>query len=400
MPETLEILEFANALVIGGTERQFVNLVRGIDPTRFRVHVATLARGGQLVGELDATRVPMSAYRVRHLYGPGAMGQQLRFARYLRRERIQLIHTHGFYANSFALPPAWLARTPVRIASIRDDGSVWTRAQRAVERVACRLADCTVVNAEIIRRRLLAEGWPQDGIAVIPNGVDLARFHPRSPASGVRHELGLPADAPIVGVLARLAPCKGLEFFLDAARVVADRFPEVRFLVIGDQGALGNGAVRAGGPYREALEQRAARLGLKDRVVFAGFRLDVPEVLAELAVSVLPSVTGEGLPNSVLEAMAAGLPVVATSSGGTSEAVVNGETGLLVAPSDTAALAQAIIALLADPALRARMGAAGRRRVEERFSMDRMAHEMQSLYARLLARRQRAASAQQRVTVA
>lgn len=398
MPETQDILEFANALAIGGTERQFVNLARGLDPSRFRVHVGTLAQGGQLAAELERADVPMVTYRIHRLYGPGAIRQQARLVRYLRRHHIQLIHTHGFYANSFALPPAFLARTPVRIASIRDDGSVWTSAQRAVERLACRLADCTVVNAEAIRTRLLGEGWPDDGIAVIPNGVDLARFRGRKAGSDVRRELGLPANTPIVGVLARLAPCKGLEFFLEACGVVADRFPDARFLIIGDQGQLAGDGVRVGGDYRQSLQRQALRLGLEGRVVFAGFRLDVPEILAELSVSVLPSVTGEGLPNSVLESMAAGLPVVATRSGGTSEAVVDGATGLLVPPSNAGALADAIVSLMADGALRTRLGQAGRQRVEERFSLERMTRDMQALYTRLLERRRRHVAAEPQVT--
>jgi glycosyltransferase involved in cell wall biosynthesis len=195
---------------------------------------------------------------------------------------------------------------------------------------------------------------------------------------------------PVVGVLARLAPCKGLEVFIDAARMVADRVPDARFLSVGDEGALNGDAVRAGASYRYALEQHAERLGLRDRVVFTGFRLDVPEVLAELAISVLPSVTGEGLPNSVLESMAAGLPVIATDAGGTKEAVVDGETGMLVPPSDAVSLARVIGQLLADPDLRMRFGEAGRRRIAERFSLERMAHEMQGLYARLLEARERA----------
>lgn len=400
MPEAIAILEFANALAIGGTERQFVNLVRTIDPARFRVHVGALARGGPLAAEIDAARVPMAEYRVRHLYGLRTIAQQIRFARYLARERIELVHTHGFYANVFALPPAWLARTSVRIASIRDDGSVWTPKQRAVERIACRLADCTVVNAEIIRRRLLEEGWPSDGVAVIPNGVDIARFDEQRTPLDLHREFGFPETAPIVGVVARLAPCKGLEVFLDAARIVANRLPDVRFLVVGDEANLGDDRIRVGGAYRQALELHAERLGLADRVVFAGFRLDVPAVLAGLTVSVLPSVTGEGLPNSVLEAMAAGLPVVATDSGGTSEAIVNGETGFVVPPSDAPALAQGIVSLLDDPSLRAHMGAAGRRRIAEHFSLDRMAREMQSLYAHLIERRQRVATPEPEASVA
>ena len=353
--------------------------------------MGTLSRTGELMREIEAAHIPTSEYPIRRLYGPGPWRQQLRLARYLVRNQIRVIHSHGFYANTFALPAAWLARTPVRIGSIRDDGSVWTPAQRAVDRIACGLADCTVVNAETIRHRLVRDGWSEDRIAVIPNGVDLKRFHARGGGNGerVRAELGLPPDAPLVGVLARIAPSKGLEVFLEAARLVADRRPDARFLIVGDDAPFMRDGVRVEG-YRQDLERHAARLGLADRVVFTGFRLDVPDVLAQLAVSVLPSVTGEGLPNSVLESMAAGLPVVATDSGGTKEAIVDGETGLLVSPGDVTALTRAIDGLLADPELSARFGAAGRRRIAERFSLDRMAHDMQALYARLLTARERA----------
>jgi glycosyltransferase involved in cell wall biosynthesis len=361
--------------------------VRGIDPATYRVHVGTLSRTGELMAEIDEAGVPVAEYRIRRLYGPGAMRQQARLASYLVRHQVRLIHTHGFYANTFALPPAWLARTPVRIASIRDDGSVWTPAQRAVDRVACRMADCTVVNAEMIRRRLVREGWRDEQIAVIPNGVDTRRFQVRSAPTGLREELGLSPTAPLIGVLARLAPSKGLEVFIEAARLVADRFAEARFLIVGDEGAPNEGAPTGG--YRQTLERHAERLGLADRVIFTGFRLDVPEVLSELAISVLPSVTGEGLPNSVLESMAAGVAVVATNSGGTKEAIADGETGVLVPPTDVSALAQAMARLLADSALREGYGAAGRRRIADRFSQERMAHEMQALYTRLLEARER-----------
>jgi len=361
--------------------------VNVIDPATYRVHVGTLSRTGELMSEIDEARVPVAEYRIRRLYGPGAMRQQLRLATYLARNQVRLIHTHGFYANTFALPAAWLGRTPVRIASIRDDGSVWTPAQRAVDRLACRLADCTVVNAEMIRRRLVHEGWRDDRIAVIPNGVDTRRFQARSEPSSLRQEFGLAAGAPLIGVLARLAPSKGLEVFIEAARIVADRFPDARFLIVGDEGTPNEGAPPGG--YRQALARHAERLGLSDRVIFTGFRLDVPDVLAELAISVLPSVTGEGLPNSVLESMAAGVAVVATNSGGTKEAVADGETGMLVPPTDVSALARAIGQLLEDSELRSRYGAAGHRRIADRFSQERMAHEMQSLYSRLLEARER-----------
>lgn len=352
------------------------------------MHVGTLSRTGELMKEIEAARIPTSEYRIRRLYGPGPWRQQLRLASYLVRHQIRVIHTHGFYANTFGLPAAWLARTAVRIGSIRDDGSVWTPAQRAVDRMACRLADCTVVNAETIRRRLVGDGWREDRIAVIPNGVDTKRFQARATASSFRKEYGLPPAAPLVGVLARIAPSKGLEVFLEAARIVVDRVPDARFVIVGDDAPFVRDGERVEG-YRQQLEQHAERLGLGQHVIFTGFRLDVPEVLSELAISVLPSVTGEGLPNSVLESMAAGVPVIATNSGGTKEAVADGETGVLVAPSDVTALARTTCELLADPALRARFGAAGRRRIAERFSLERMAHDMQALYGRLLEARER-----------
>lgn len=400
MPQVLDILQFANALPIGGTERQFVNLVRGLDRTVFRVHVGCLLRDGLLVRELDELQEPLTEYRIHHLYGATTIGQQMRLARNLVDKQIRIVHTHGFYANVFAIPAAWFARTPVRIASIRDDGSVWTRSQRVVERLACKLADCTVVNAESIRLRLVREGWAPDKVAVIRNGVDIARFERARPVSQLRSEFGLPPTGPIVAVLARLSASKGLEVFLDAVQLLNGQFPDARFLIVGDENAFHRGGLTVGGPYGRGLEQRAERMGLIGRVVFTGFRLDVPEILAEVAISVLPSVIGEGLPNSILESMAAGLPVVGTTSGGTPEAVEDGQTGLLVPPGDAPALAQAMARLLSDAPLRARLGEAGRRRVTERFSLQGMTLAMQHLYEDLLQRRRRISTPREKAMAA
>jgi len=171
-----------------------------------------------------------------------------------------------------------------------------------------------------------------------------------------------------VVTLARLSPQKGIDTLVTAAGLV----PEAKFLVVGD------------GPERTALEAQAESLGISSRVSFLGHRRDVPALLASADVFALPSLF-EGLPLSVLEAMAAAKPVVASRIGGTDEAVVDGVTGILVPPSDPAALAQAIRTVLADPQLAARMGGAGRARVHEAFTAQAMARGVEAVYDELLA---------------
>jgi glycosyltransferase involved in cell wall biosynthesis len=164
---------------------------------------------------------------------------------------------------------------------------------------------------------------------------------------------------------------KGIPYFLDAATVLAERFPDVCFLVVGD------------GAIKRELEEQACRMGLGQRIAFTGFRSDVPELLSEAAVSVLPSLS-EGTSNTLLESMAAGIPVIATRVGGNPEVVEDGVSGLLVPPRDSAALAAATARLLEDEALAARLGEAGMRRVSELFSIEGSVHETEHLYQRLV----------------
>ena len=287
------------------------------------------------------------------------------------------MHSYNFYPNVFAIPAARLARTPVVLASIRDTGAQLTPRQRRVQRFACRLADHILVNAEAVRQWLTAEGYDPTRISVIRNGLDLSRFTPGAHDTALRRELGVPDRAPLVAMLSRLSRLKGVEDFLDAAATVAQRFGEAHFLVIGDN------IDPDGSRYRRELESRAARLGLQKRVIFTGFRLDVPRLLSAVSVSVLPSLS-EGLSNTILESMAAGAPVVATRVGGSPEALEDGVDGLLVPPRDSAALSRAIGWVLEHPEAARDLGRRARARVAEEFSLARMIRETECLYARLL----------------
>jgi glycosyltransferase involved in cell wall biosynthesis len=321
-------------------------------------------------------------YRVRKLFGPRAFRQELRFAQHLRRARVDIVHTYNFYPNVFALPAARLAGTPVVIASIRDTGPYLTPRQRVAQRVACRFAHHILVNADAVRRWLVSDGYSAENITVIRNGLDLSRFEVRGCDPALRQELGVPPGAPLVAMLSRLDRQKGVEDFLDAAARVSSQIPDARFLIIGDS------AAGSRDDYRRQLEARTADLGLPDRVVFTGFRMDVPRLLSQLAVSVLPS-HSEGLSNTLLESMAGGVPVVATRVGGNPEVVEHGGTGWLVPPRDPDALTRAIVSILQSPERAAAFAARARARAAEHFSLQRMVRETELFYERALARAHR-----------
>ena len=381
-PETgrvpIRLLKFLAYLAIGGTERQVLNIRQGLDASRFDVHLGCFGFFDEQLAE-DLSGTPIEVYKVRNLYGFVTIKECLRFASYLKHNRIDIVHAYNFYANVFAVPAARLARVPVVLASIRDTGDSLTGKQRAVNRIFCRLADRVIVNAEAIKRILVAEGYREERITVIPNGIVCPPLG-KDKDPFLRQEFGLSAEDVLIGVISRIARGKGLEYLLDAAPEVIARIPQAKFLIIGDNSFNPE--------YREELKQQTIRLGLQDRVIFTGFRLDVPRILSSLALSVLPSLN-EGLSNSLLESMAAAVPVVATTVGGNPEVVVDGETGFLVPPRNPAALVEAICRVVLTPGLRNSLGQAGRQRVLTYFSIERMIRNVEGLYGELLEAHQR-----------
>jgi len=309
-----------------------------------------------------------------------ALAQQARLARHVTRRRVQIVHAYNFYGNVFAIPPARLV-APVVIASIRDCAPYLTAMQKRVQRYACHFADRILVNADAVKEWLVNDGYDPAKIVVIHNGVDLTRFDATPEPERLRRELGLADDTPLVAVVSRLTRLKGLEYFLEAAARVSERHPDARFLVIGETSPMDR-------DYRGELERFAARVGIADRVIFTGLRTDVPVLLASVNVSVMPSLN-EALSNVLLESMAAGAPTVATRVGGTPEALIDGVTGLLVPPADADAMATAIMRMLSDDAMAARMGQAARQRIAEVFSVKRMVRATEDIYLELLDRKQR-----------
>ncbi len=381
MGEKVRVLHFVTSFHAGGTERHVTNLLRAHDRSRFEILVGSFRNIGPLSAELGDIAERVVEFPISRLYGPGTWAQQLRAAAYMRANRIQVLQSYGFYANCFAIPAARLAAVPVIIASIRDIRTTWTPNQRSAERWVCKLAHSIMTNAEAGKLAIIADGHDPAKITVIGNGVDLGRFTPAGRESTVRRDFGIPAGAALVGVVARIDECKGLEFFVEAAAIVSRALPEVRFVIIGETARFPKNQA-----YRAALEERSRRLGLGDRLILAGNRTDIPGVLAELDVSVLPSLS-ESLPNAILESMAAGVPVVATTVGGIPEVIVNEVSGLLVAPRDAPRLAAAMERLLRNPDFARGLANRGRATVEAKFSLELMARSTEEHYISLLRQR-------------
>lgn len=367
------VLHVVDCLNVGGTERQMFELLRRLDKTRFRPLVATFKTGGELLPSLRGLGITPIVFPLKgSLTQPNTLFQIARMALLCRRENVRIVHAHDFYSNVVGTSAAALGRVRA-IASRRDLAHWLSPTQRRALLVALKLADCVVANAQAVGALAsTAESVPADKLRVIPNGIDVERFDAlaaRAPDPALPDAHGLPRVAMVASMH---LPDKGHADLLAAAKQLEDRGVKAQYLFVSD------------GVLRPALEQRALELGLVDRVHFLGRRADVASILSRVDLVVLPS-WAEGFPNVVLEAMCASRPVLATNVGGIPEVLVDGVTGHLLEPRRPDLLADALAVLLAHPERLREMGRAGRRRVEETFSLDRMTDAVESIYSRLAA---------------
>lgn len=390
-PEPIRLLKFMTTYFHGGTEGQVLNLVRHLDRQAFDLQFACLRKGGDMLHEFEKLSIPIAEFRIRNLYEPRTFLQQWRLAAHLRTKNIQIAHSYNFYANMFAIPAARMARVPVVLASIRDRGVYMTPNQKLAQKWVCRLADRILVNAESIREWLLEQGYQDSKIMVIRNGVDMSLYAGRTNSSHVRRDLGIPDSSPIVVMIARLNPQKGVDDFITAASLLRQSHPDVRFLIVGAKLQLQEGVFSHDREYLQELKQLAADLGVGKSVIFAGHRTDTPEILAQAAISVLPS-HSEGLSNTLLESMAAGIPTVATNVGGNPELVKDQVNGILIPVKSPEHLAQAMRVILDDSQLAHRFGREAKSMATEGFSLEKMTADTQALYRAELIRTRRVAA--------
>ncbi|WP_257456411.1 glycosyltransferase [Archangium lipolyticum] len=368
--EPLRLLQFTKSFHIGGTEVQVVELLRGL-PSSYRVQLAVLQDVGPLMDSVHRLGFTPEVFPLNgSLARPNSAVQVVRLARWLRQQRVELVHAHDFYSTMLVVPAAKLAGTKVIVG--RLDLAHWHgAARREVLRGLTRMADHVVGNAEAIRQMLVEEeGLPPERVSVIPNGLDLKRFGARV-REGLKAPLPDTKGAPVVVHVANMNhPVKRQEDLLQALAMLRREGHVPHAFLVGD------------GPRRPEMERLAGQLGLSDTVHFLGHRSDVPAIYARADFGVLCS-TAEGMSNAVMEGMAAGLPMVVTRVGGNPELVADGERGLVVPPLQPEAMAGAFRRLLADRELGKRMGAEARTFVERELSLERLVRRHDALYRRV-----------------
>jgi glycosyltransferase involved in cell wall biosynthesis len=341
---------------MGGLEKLLVEFARHADRRRFALHFVVLGGRGVLADDIEACGWPVTALGEPEGLRPRLV---LRLARRFRHWQPDVIHTHDDRAHLYGTFAGRLAAVPRILHTRHGRSPQLSRRQKLLVNAAARLIDRFVCVSEDSARLAIAHGVRADKVRTIRNGIDVQRFAYTGPQ----------ADGPAV-IVARLSPEKDIDTLLRAAALVVRREPAFRLEIAGD------------GPCLASLRQTSSALGLQEHVRFLGQVREVPELLARAGLFVLSSLS-EGISLTLLEAMAGGLPIVATSVGGNPEVVADGESGFLVPPQNPSALADALLRLRSDRDACVRLGAAGRRRVEEQFDIRRMVAEYEALYSRV-----------------
>jgi glycosyltransferase involved in cell wall biosynthesis len=372
----ISIVQVINTASIGGGMRHLFALLEHLPRERF--HLSLVAEnGGYLVDQIEARGIPVHFVPLmRSRFDPSAV---VRMALAARREEADILHLHGTRAGFFgALAKRFtgVRRTVYTIHGFsfhKDISATGRTFYLAVERFCSRNHSRLISVSGTDRDEAIRLGvCHPDRIRTIYNGIDFAVFDPQRVNGFLRRTFDLPANDPVVGTVARLVPQKGVEYFLEMARLIAERNPRVRFAVIGE------------GALERPLRQHAQRLGLGERVLFLGPQTRMPECYAGLDVFVLSSLW-EGHPLSLIESLAMERPTVATLTSGSPEIVDDGETGFLVEPKDPARMAERVCWLLDHRDEADAMAREGRRRCLARFSEKMMAEQTLRVYEELMA---------------
>lgn len=358
---------------ISGGETSLLELWRNLDRSRFRPVLAGPENGdfAAAAREAGVEVRPMDYRRLRRL---GALaGNVLRLRRIAREEGAALLHANGPVTNI----PAALAARLSGLPAVWHARNLIVPGEWDLDRILSPLASLIIANSGAIRERFRFRGRLTDKSMTIINGVDTARFRPDVSGEAIRKNLGMDSANVLAGVVGRISPIKGQRTFIEAAASLAPRFPKFHFLIVG-AGLFGEEKA-----HENELRRLVSEKNLTDRVHFTGYLSDVVPHTAALDICAIPS-DAEPCGRVIFEAMAMGKPVVGTNTGGTPEIAVDGETGILIPPRDEAALAGALERLAGDAALRRRMGEAGRRRVEENFTIQAHAKKTEEAYLRLI----------------
>jgi glycosyltransferase involved in cell wall biosynthesis len=384
MSKRIPVLHPITRLIIGGAQENTILTAQLLDPARWAVDVICGPQTGSEGSLMDVARdagvsLAVESSLVRQISPYNDLRALWRLTRWMRRQDYAIVHTHSSKAGILGRWAAKWAGVPIIVHTVHG----WAHHERQhplvrffyiwLERLTLPITDAMIAVSPADVEKGVADGIGTPACyCVIRSGIELDRFgHPQVAREETRAAWNIPSEAIVIGTVTRLSPQKApLDFVISAAEVVR-RYPDVFFLMVGD------------GPLRAEVEALAEQRGIADRLVLTGLRRDIPELMAAFDIFVLSSLW-EGLPRVLPQAMASGLPIVATAADGSAEAVDHGVNGYLTPPGDPASLSVAILRLLDEPTLRQQMGEAGRSRVEE-FGAGRMVAQIETLYEKLLA---------------
>ncbi len=364
----MNILHLIETTGPGGAETVLINIIHHLPRDRFAS--AAVATGpGWVYDNLTALDIPVEIIPLRQMNGLAFLGH---LRKIIRKYHIDLLHAHLDDMNFYATLGGWLCGKPV-VTTFHGLIGNWTeqKLKTRLKLAVVRHRACRIIAVSDFMRETLIDRWkmPPPRVHRIYNGVDFSVFETEDVHRGIREEYGIPTDAPLVAAVGNIREPKGYEYLVRAAKIVREKIPESRFLIIGQ----GEGALL------DQLNALITELDLTETVIVTGFREDIPQLLSQIDLFALTSLT-EGLSIATIEAMAAGKAVVVTASGGPEEIVDDGVTGFLVPPADDQSLAERITQVLSDHQLRQTISEAGRQSVRQKFSIGHNVNEYIKVY--------------------
>lgn len=368
----INILHIYQNSKIGGVQRQMLSLVREYNRKLFNPIVCCFGPRQELGKELEKLNLDFIALNVNryHRFSPTII---IKLYQLMRKRNIHIVRTHKYRASLYGRIAASIACIPVVITSVHGNYRKDLRLERKIaNRVLARITDRIVAVSESIKQDILKyDNVEPSRVLVIQNGVDISKFDPEGKFHDIRREFAISENDIIIGFIGRLVPAKGLEYLIDAFLILEKEQKNIKLFITGE------------GSLLDCLKERLRKHSINERVIFTGKRLDIPDILSAIDIFVIPSLA-EGLPNSLLEAMSMGKPIIATSIGGIPEVIKNEINGLLVPPRNIESLVEAIKKLIADKHLASEIGKNARNYVIENLSIQATTRKWESLYISLL----------------
>lgn len=369
--DKLKVLHIFSTLPVGGAEMLMLNIVKNIDRERFDIVVCCLGQEGATGRQIKDYGVEVISFNSRRLGGLN-IPLLLRLKDFIRERRFDAVHTHMYHANLYGRVAAWMAGVPTIFSSVHNIYQRRKRHRMLINRLLAKITKKIIVGTTAVKEDVKRyDHVPEKKIEIIPYGIDTELFTEEHERSKIRENIGLNPVDFVVGNVARLEKAKGQEFLIKAIRLLKDKGLSVKCLIVGS------------GTLEGELKDMVGRLGIESDVIFLGTRQDLPQLFSAMDVFVFPSLW-EGLPLSLLSAMAAGLPVITTYVGGIKDIIVDGRNGIVIPISDPLAIADAIEKTFKETELRRRLSEYGRREVIQHHSAKAMTKRLEDKYELLI----------------